>query len=60
MGHGFGLIAALKADIDETQALTNFFSEIQPPLSQIANLGAPRKQKKRVRSVSNLFQVCII
>ena len=58
--HEFGLIAALKADVDETQKLIIFFSETQPPLSQIANLGAPRKKKKRMTFVSNLFQVCII
>ena len=44
--HEFGLIAALKADVDETQKLIIFFSETQPPLSQIANLGAPRKKKR--------------
>ena len=54
------MIAALNADLDKAQELGIFFSETQPPLSQIANLGAPRKKKKRMTFVSNLFQVCII
>ena len=59
------MIAALNADLDKAQELGIFFSETQPPLSQIANLGAPRKKKeddiciKLISGVYHLKVMCI-
>ena len=58
------MIAALKADVDETQKLIIFFSETQPPLSQIANLGAPRKKKKEddicIKLISGVYHLKVM
>ena len=59
------MIAALKADVDETEKLIIFFSETQPSWLQIVNLGTPRKKKeddiciKLVSGVYHLKVMCI-
>ena len=58
------MIAALNADLDKAQELGIFFSETQPPLSQIANLGALRKKKKEddicIKLISGVYHLKVM